>query len=149
MLTIIKYLLFYGQVFCNFAFTYLISMIRKSLHILFALLMLVSTGGLFLNQHYCHNQLTQISVNSVPDNCCGSTCNHCHNESVYVKIVDVFTISEKKVGDFFSFQFLSYALFTELFQVNHLASKQVYCQRAIPPEKGNTPIYTLIANFRL
>ena len=67
-------------------------MLRKFAHILLALLFLGSAMGLTISKHYCGTSLKSISINSTPDNCCGTACKRCHNESFTIKIENDFSL---------------------------------------------------------
>jgi hypothetical protein len=73
-------------------------MIRKIIHIFFALLILVSTTGFTINMHYCHGQLVDLALFAPAKSCCdraGDTpcqgdnqigrTSHCQNESITVE----------------------------------------------------------------
>ena len=52
---------------------------QKIFAFVFALLCLFSSAQFVLNQHFCCNQLVQISISGVNNDCCG-TKTHCHSE---------------------------------------------------------------------
>lgn len=123
-------------------------MIKQVLHIALALLLLISTGGVFLNQHYCHNNRTEITINHVPDNCCGNTCNNCHNESIYLKVADAFTMPNQLIN---IVQYLEQNLFAAIFfaPVDQSLVATFYTFNTAPPTIGLIPIFKVIQNFRL
>lgn len=56
-------------------------MIKRINHIIIAVLLLVSTTGFTVHQHYCMGRLVETSIFSVPDFCCGEGADCCNNES--------------------------------------------------------------------
>lgn len=70
-------------------------MLRKIVHIVFALLLVVATTGFTISKHYCGNQLLSVSIFKV-DHCkCGGPCKNCHTNIKVVKVTDNFSASEK------------------------------------------------------
>lgn len=60
-------------------------MLKRSVHIILALLLLISTTGFYVSRHYCGETLKSVTVNILPESCCGAEgC--CHNETVTYKI---------------------------------------------------------------
>ncbi len=45
-------------------------MIRKTLHIIVASFILISTMGITINMHYCHDQLIDLAFNAPAHSCC-------------------------------------------------------------------------------
>ncbi len=80
---------------------------RKIIHTIFALILLVSTTGITINLHYCHEHLYDVGLNKPARSCCDNGGNdnschhgntlekpcHCKNESITVKLSDNFLIS--------------------------------------------------------
>lgn len=67
-------------------------MLNKIAHILVALFFLGTATGMTLTKHYCGTALKSISVDSMPDNCCGAASKCCHNESFTIKIENDFSL---------------------------------------------------------
>ncbi|MCK3683779.1 hypothetical protein [Maribellus sp. YY47] len=65
-------------------------MIKKVLHIVFAILLLVSTVGLMVSKHYCRGQLVSVSMFHKAASCCdnGGCCN---NENHFYQVKDDFS----------------------------------------------------------
>lgn len=87
-------------------------MIKKIIHSIVAVLILVSTTGFTINLHYCHDQLIDLALYSPAQSCCdtgdGNGChtgdalskmNHCEDESIVVES------TEKFVGSSYAFSF--------------------------------------------
>ena len=64
-------------------------MFRKTLNIIIAFILLISTTGFTISRHYCGNNLVSVVINSEAKPCCGLD-NCCHNESEYFKVNDDF-----------------------------------------------------------
>lgn len=78
-------------------------MLRKILHIIAAILILVSTTGFTINVHYCHNQLVDLALYAPAKSCCDtgekvpnngedsvSNKSHCKDESIVIESADDF-----------------------------------------------------------
>ena len=68
-------------------------MFRKITHILFAILLLITTMGFSVSKHYCGSRLVSISINSTAESCCADkkTSNCCHNETEFFQFDKDFT----------------------------------------------------------
>lgn len=77
-------------------------MIKKVSHIIFALLILASTAGMTISEHYCGDILKNISLLHVDDPCCDNP-DCCHNESETFVIEDSFSITT------FDYEFIIFA----------------------------------------
>ena len=80
---------------------------RRLIHTVLAAILLVSTTGMTINLHYCHELLYDVGLNKPAEDCCDNgkndnSChhghaldkpNHCKNESITVKLSDNFLIS--------------------------------------------------------
>ena len=76
-------------------------MIRKIGHIILALLILATTAGMTISEHYCGDTLREVSFMVEADPCCDIPDDCCHNESNTYVIDDSFSISN------FNFEFAS------------------------------------------
>ena len=76
-------------------------MFRKVLHIVLACFILVSTTGLTISLHYCHDKIYDLSIFAPAHSCCeagsGAQCHapgnmdtskHCEDESIVVESTD-------------------------------------------------------------
>ena len=81
-------------------------MFKKIIHIILAFFILVSTTGLTINLHYCHDQLYDLALYTPAQSCCGpsvesqchssegfSDMNHCKDEALAFEATDDYTIS--------------------------------------------------------
>jgi hypothetical protein len=60
-------------------------MLRKIIHILLAVFLMVSTVGVTLSLHYCGGKLSSASINGQAESCCDMG-NCCHNESIHFEL---------------------------------------------------------------
>jgi hypothetical protein len=73
-------------------------MIRKVLHIVIGVFILVSSTGFMINMHYCHDQLIDMAFLAPAHSCCDSekddanqsqdSCPGCQDESIVVEAGD-------------------------------------------------------------
>ena len=63
-------------------------MFRKIVHILFSVLLLITTMGYSLSKHYCGSELVDVSINIEAEPCCDDegTSNCCENETEYIQL---------------------------------------------------------------
>lgn len=121
---------------------------RKLFHTLMVVFLLASSTGVTFYEHYCSGELKEISINSVPDSCCDGSCNCCHNESVTVKIHDVFATTVFH----FAFQLfgttipVAQSLFNEQDKVS---SQLISFVTDSPPPLSGRSILTSICVFRI
>lgn len=59
---------------------------QKITHIIFAILIILGSSGMTISKHYCGTSLKSVSINHIPDNCCGTSSDCCHNESITIKL---------------------------------------------------------------
>jgi len=78
-------------------------MIRKVLHIVVAVFILISTTGFTLNMHYCHDQLIDLALIAPAHSCCDTeeedanqsqdSCSGCQDESILVEPGDDYEVT--------------------------------------------------------
>jgi len=77
---------------------------RKIAHILFMLVLMVSTTGYTLTKHYCGNDLVDVSITGNVDRCCDMEGGCCHDESQTFQLqVDYTSPIVTDHVDYFSF----------------------------------------------
>lgn len=65
-------------------------MLRKLIHIILALFLVVTTMGLTFSMHYCHGELVSTSINKQAKSCCDDGgC--CENKTLHFQIDDDYT----------------------------------------------------------
>ena len=78
-------------------------MIRKVIHIVIAVFILISSTGFTINMHYCHEQLIDMAFLAPAHSCCDteeeeanqiqSSCPGCEDESIAVEPGDDYEVS--------------------------------------------------------
>ena len=78
-------------------------MIRKVLHIVIAVFILISSTGFTINMHYCHDQLIDMAFLAPAHSCCDindedasqiqDSCSGCQDESIVVEPGDDYEVS--------------------------------------------------------
>src|SRR5690554_487223 len=64
-------------------------MLKKVSHIIIAFVLLLSTTGLTVSKHYCHDLFISASLFSEAESCCGEA-DCCHNEIAFFQVDDDF-----------------------------------------------------------
>ena len=105
-------------------------MIRKTGNIILTLLVLCTTTGIIVNQHYSDGELYSTAAYSNPESCCETeeeeNANMCHEESKVYKVKDFFrTSSSVTVQTYFSFVIQTIDI-TELFHITSPVMKNIY-----------------------
>jgi len=105
-------------------------MIRKTGNIILALLVLCTTTGIVVNQHYSEGELYSSSAYTDPVSCCDSekeeSANTCHEESKVYKVKNFFrTSSSVTVQTYFSFVIQTIDI-TELVNITAPVMKNPY-----------------------
>ena len=81
-------------------------MFRKSLNIIIASILLISTTGFTVSKHYCGSTLVSMTLNSEAESCCGMNGSYCHNESDFFQVDDDFSSNIQKLEiEYFAFVF--------------------------------------------
>lgn len=121
-------------------------MIRKTLHIVIASFILISTMGITINMHFCHDQLIDLAFNSPAQNCCDindegasqsqDSCPGCQDESIVVEPSDDYEVSPIA----FNFEnshnidlFLISAFFNSLQGIDEPSKNEVPLYKKPPP----------------
>ena len=63
-------------------------------NILISFLLLISTSGVYISQHYCSNHLVSVSFFSDAKKCCGGACPFCKNVNHTFKVKTKYVQSE-------------------------------------------------------
>lgn len=91
---------------------------KKLVHIALTLVLLISTSGMKLAAHYCHDTLTEVNVGENDHSCCGDDCNRCADEYVIIDLDADLVVAAQN-----TFQ-LNIFYFPELFMVNTMLQIQ-------------------------
>ena len=65
-------------------------MIRRILHIIIALVLLITTMGLTVSKHYCKDNLVKVSINAEAESCCDMENGCCRNETKHYQLEEDF-----------------------------------------------------------
>lgn len=134
------------KLFLNLCFK-LISMLKKIIHTLLALVLLVVTTGMTISTHYCGGNVKDVSFLSAPKSCCDIPEGCCHDEAFTIKIVDDFSISSYTF-DFNQLEIVLPISF-ELIELEAPVKAIGYIFRnSIPPPKIQT-VLSRLQNYRL
>ncbi|NQU35201.1 MAG: hypothetical protein HQ521_18400 [Bacteroidetes bacterium] len=68
-------------------------MFKKISHILFALIILITSVGVTVSKHYCGSTLKSVSVIVAPEPCCEIPDGCCHDESITIKMENDFSVT--------------------------------------------------------
>ena len=122
-------------------------MLKKFVHILFGILLIVATTGFTISKHYCGNQLFSVSIFKA-DNCgCGNKCKDCHTDLKVVKVTDNFATPDAihpdmpSTADLFTVYNLDFSFFT-----SPAITTAFILMKAPPP--GNQNSFALLQSFR-
>ena len=120
---------------------------RATLNIFLAFLIILSTSGVFISIHYCHNHLVSVSFFKTKDNCCGKTCSSCKNENISFKVktkvvpsVNSEIVHNTELSN-------SFILSSQLFLYKDINSYIQDIRVKPPPGEGYFPLY--ISKLRL
>ena len=118
-------------------------MIRKTGNIILALLVLCTTTGIVVNQHYSGGKLYSASAYTDPVSCCDSeeeeNTSTCHEESKVYKVKDVFRApSSVNIPAYFTFT-VQKSDITKLFNVTYPVMKNVFFRLNLPKPKIPDP----------
>jgi hypothetical protein len=121
-------------------------MIRKVLHIVIAVFILISSTGFTINMHFCHDQLIDLAFLSSADSCCDTkedgpnqiqdSCAGCQDESIVVEHGDEYVVSVLT----FNFEnshnttlFLTSVIFNSFLGINEPVNTEVPWYKLPPP----------------
>ncbi len=118
-------------------------MIRKISHTIIALLILATTAGLTISEHYCGDTLREVSFMVEADPCCDIPDDCCHDESSTYVIDDSFAVSNFNIE--FALQIISIPESIELFKES---LQEQYCTLAWIDTPPPPKISTLLAEVQ-
>jgi hypothetical protein len=118
-------------------------MIRKTGNIILALLVLCTTTGIVVNQHYSGGDLYSVSAYTDPVSCCDSeeekNANTCHEESKVYKVKDYFRASSSVTVHTYFMSIIQTIDITELFNTRAQVMKNVFYETNLPKPKIPKP----------
>ena len=122
-------------------------MLKKIIHIVFGILLIVATTGFTISKHYCGNHLFSVSIFKA-DNCgCGDKCKDCHTDLKVVKVTDNFPAPDAihpdapTTADLFTVYNIDFSFFTSS------AITTAFALLKAPPP-GNQNFFALLQSFR-
>jgi len=68
-------------------------MFRKIAHITISLLLLSTTIGYSISEHYCGERIVSVEINQEAKSCCDMTNNCCHTETVFFQLKNDYTVT--------------------------------------------------------
>ncbi|MFC2138000.1 hypothetical protein ACFLTE_07485 [Bacteroidota bacterium] len=72
-------------------------MLRKVLNIILVSILLISTTGFNVSQHYCGTRLVDVKLNNEVKPCCGTKSSCCHNEVNHYKLDEDFSFANRSI----------------------------------------------------
>ena len=122
-------------------------MIKKISHIILALLVLATTAGMTISEHYCGDTLREVSFMVEADPCCDIPDGCCHNESNTYVIDDSFSVSN------FNIEFTSLVVTVPVsFELFNLSIPEQYTSLAwidTPPPPDISTFLARVQSFLL
>ena len=120
-------------------------MLRKSIHIIISLVLLVSTTGLTISKHYSMGQLFDVSYIGEADHCCPVPCDCCQDDFEFHKLEVEFVGSDVQVS-FDDLPSIDLMLITALFEINpdigDFSDEIDYTTNLPPPKDSFSPSFT-------
>ena len=122
-------------------------MLKKIVHIVFGILLIVATTGFTISKHYCGNHLFSVSIFKTHKCGCGDKCKDCHTILKIVKVTDNYSAPDAIHPDA--------PISTTLFTVYHIdfsfftspAVTTAFTLLKAPPP-GNQNSFALLQSFR-
>lgn len=74
-------------------------MLKKLIHITFAVFFTLTTTGVTIQENFCNSKLLSIYFDKTSDKCCDSPCSGCHTKVISFKIADTFLNASKKISN--------------------------------------------------
>jgi hypothetical protein len=125
----------------------ILKLVRKISHIVFSLVLVMTTAGMTITKHYCGSRLVSVNILSEPEKCCNNS-NCCHNETITFKLdsdilnivpdysLRIFPSSFSPAPDLF---FINNSLFSDIL-LNHIPAGDITGFPDLPPPKLSTAL---------
>jgi len=68
-------------------------MIKRIVHIIIALILLITTMGVTVSKHYCKENLVKITINAEAESCCDIENGCCRNETKHYQLEEDFVFA--------------------------------------------------------
>lgn len=111
-------------------------MLRKIIHIVLSVFLMVATTGITFSMHYCGGKYVSTSINKEAKSCCDGIGGCCENKTVHLEVKDDYVspvqIDNIKVVELDILFPILFALHFELFSLENEAF-EVYTDTSPPP----------------
>ena len=122
-------------------------MLKKIIHIVFGILLIVATTGFTITRHYCGNQLFSVSIFKADKCGCGDKCKDCHTNQKLVKVTDNFPAPDVTHPDAPTTTDLSIVYNIDFSTFTFPAVTTAFTLLKAPPP-GNQNAFALLQSFR-
>ena len=122
-------------------------MLKKIVHIVFGILLIVATTGFTISQHYCGNHLFSVSILKTDKCGCGDKCKDCHTNIKLVKVADNFSAPDVIHPDAPSSADLFFIYNIEFLTFTYQAATTAFTLLKAPPP-GNQNSFAILQSFR-
>jgi hypothetical protein len=130
--------------------------VKQLLSIIFLPLYLLSSGGVYITQHFCEGELCTTSIATVAPSCCCEANNDdagcCENVSKYFKVADAQYNAQQSIVKIFSLSFITCTTANFIAHNNFITVDRGQTQSNIhaPPLIVNeVPLYVLQCSLKL
>ena len=116
-------------------------MIKRILHIIIALFLLITTMGFTVSKHYCRGNLVKITINAEAESCCDMENGCCSNEAEHYQLEEdfVFTMLVYDLPDSgIDILFPIVSLFIQIEPGRDIVSEIIYTDLPPPPKIQTT-----------
>jgi hypothetical protein len=108
-------------------------MFKKISHIVFSVLLLVSTMGMIISKHYCGGSLISTSVFNEAESCCGeSDC--CSNETDFYQVDEDYSlVAYSEIPITSEVDLIGFALLVDSFDELMIGEEHIFITAESPP----------------
>ena len=109
-------------------------MLKKIGHIILSIMLLVTTMGMTVSEHFCGDSLKSVAIQAAAEKCCDIPDGCCHDESITIKVKDDFSVASH------NFDFAQFAVIIPViigFEQVETEDSQVvaFSENRLPPPK--------------
>ncbi len=108
-----------------------IGVVKKIIHIVFLVYLILLVSGVCIFKHYCHENLVSFSIFAQSDDCCNGECPFCKNEVESYELQDDFVNSQII---FFQEVHQSVSLFLDYFILNSDTTNYIVSFKRFTPK---------------
>ena len=128
-------------------------MLRKIVHIVLVIFLMVLTTGISISKHYCGEEIVRISLSSEHQSCCAEgEFNCCKIIKEKIQLVDNYLASRSNcqfVDVSKKLQFVNHNLFKDTFYLTLIAHTQKYNNYNFPPPQKTKAILARLQTYLL